>query len=160
MNNKGFSLVEVLVAIAIFGIFMTALVAFFIAEYNQYKTQKDIIAMQNNARASIDFFTRMIRNSNSTVPTIENNTNCSHSITFYDINDEVHVFELIGTDFRYTAPGSSTQPYASNIGCFNVEWDSDNKKIDVEIGACLAKNNSCFGNPDFTLFSTIRPRNM
>ncbi len=63
MNNKGFSLIELLIAIAIFGILLTALTAFFISQNRQYVVQSEIVAMQDNARAAIDFVVRSIRNS-------------------------------------------------------------------------------------------------
>ncbi len=89
MNHKGFSLIELLIAIAIFGILLTALTAFFISQNRQYVVQSQIVEMQDNARAAMDFTVRMLRNSIAiSLPSSGNNygdgsnDGCDHKIEF------------------------------------------------------------------------------
>jgi prepilin-type N-terminal cleavage/methylation domain-containing protein len=63
MTNKGFSLIEVLIAAAVFSVLLSALTAFFISQHRQYQTQTQMAAMQDNARATLDFAVSMFRNS-------------------------------------------------------------------------------------------------
>lgn len=81
MINKGFSLIEVLIATAVFSILLSALTAFFIAQNRQYQTQNQIAAMQDNARATLDFTVSMFRNS-SVFAAPPYGNDCHHEIQF------------------------------------------------------------------------------
>jgi prepilin-type N-terminal cleavage/methylation domain-containing protein len=81
MTNKGFSLIEVLIAAAVFSVLLSALTAFFISQQRQYQTQTQVAAMQDNARATLDFAVSMFRNSSIFAAPPYGNE-CSHEIQF------------------------------------------------------------------------------
>ncbi|APG25383.1 PilW family protein [Syntrophotalea acetylenica] len=60
-DMRGFSLIEVLVAMAIMGVVVAAVYATFIATQRQAYTQEDVIEVQQNLRAGLDFMARDIR---------------------------------------------------------------------------------------------------
>ncbi|GAB6057616.1 PilW family protein [Desulfonatronum parangueonense] len=154
MNNKGFSLVEVLISIVIFGIFMGSLVSFFISEYKQYVVHNQIIGMQNNARGTMDFVVRILRNSNSTAPVIDPEDECEHVVSLTDIDGQNHSFDLVNSVFRY-----KNQPYTNNITCFEVV--NVGNMFLVKIKAETERKLPNTGNEaKITLESTVRPRNL
>ncbi|MEW5948773.1 MAG: prepilin-type N-terminal cleavage/methylation domain-containing protein [Thermodesulfobacteriota bacterium] len=57
----GFSLVELLIAIAISGIVLSAVSSLFIMQNKSYSVQEQVAEMQQNARAAMDIMTREIR---------------------------------------------------------------------------------------------------
>lgn len=81
MINKGFSLIEVLIATAVFSVLLSALTAFFISHNRQYQTQTQIAAMQDNARVTLDFAVSMFRNS-SVFAAPPYGSECHHEIQF------------------------------------------------------------------------------
>lgn len=63
-KNKGFSLIEVMVAIAIFMIIMTGVYAVFESQQKSYVAQREVAAMQQNLRASMYMISRDVRLAN------------------------------------------------------------------------------------------------
>ncbi len=61
LQNKGFSLIELLVSMAILGIVLAGLASLFASQSRHYAAQGDIIEMQANARAAMEFVTRTMR---------------------------------------------------------------------------------------------------
>ncbi len=57
----GFTLVEVLVAMAIGAIVMTSVVTSFLSQQRTYRLQDELLGMQQNLRAAMDIMTREIR---------------------------------------------------------------------------------------------------
>ncbi len=81
MNNKGFSLIEMLIAIAVFGVLLSALTAFYISHNRQYSVQSQIAAMHDNARSTMDFVVRMLRNG-SVFTSPPYGSDCNHKVQF------------------------------------------------------------------------------
>jgi prepilin-type N-terminal cleavage/methylation domain-containing protein len=67
-SNAGFSLIEVMVALAITGFITAAIFETFKTQHKHYMVQDDITTIQQNARASIDELTRQIRQAGYGVP--------------------------------------------------------------------------------------------
>ncbi|MCB2183212.1 MAG: prepilin-type N-terminal cleavage/methylation domain-containing protein [Desulfobulbaceae bacterium] len=60
-QNKGFTLIEVLIAMLISGIVMASIYSAFQSQQNSYLAQDQVTEMQQNIRAGIDFMSREIR---------------------------------------------------------------------------------------------------
>lgn len=60
-GSKGFTLVEVLIAMAIAGIVMGAIYSIFISSNRSYRTQDNVADAQQRARVGIDFIARDLR---------------------------------------------------------------------------------------------------
>ena len=60
-NNKGFTLIEVLLAMAIAGIVMGSIYSIYYSQQKSYIAQEQAVAMQQNLRAAMFYMTREIR---------------------------------------------------------------------------------------------------
>ncbi len=60
-TNKGFTLIELMITIIVFGIIITAVYATHIAQQNTYQVQDQVAEMQQNLRAALYFMTSEIR---------------------------------------------------------------------------------------------------
>ncbi|MCL0106007.1 prepilin-type N-terminal cleavage/methylation domain-containing protein [Thermodesulfovibrionales bacterium] len=60
-HNRGFSLIEMLISMAILGILLAAIATIVYSQNKHHAAQNEIIEMQNNARMAMDFVTRTIR---------------------------------------------------------------------------------------------------
>jgi len=60
-NNRGFTLVELLVAMAISGIVITAIYTTYQSQQKSYTAQEEVAAMQQKLRAALYYMTRQIR---------------------------------------------------------------------------------------------------
>ena len=60
-KEYGFTLIEILIAMAITGIVSTAIFSAFQSQQKSYVTQEDVVVMQQNLRVGIDMMVREIR---------------------------------------------------------------------------------------------------
>ncbi len=60
-KERGFTLVELMVAMAVGGIVMAAVMTSFLSQHRSYLAQDNVVEMQQNARVSMDMLTRDIR---------------------------------------------------------------------------------------------------
>jgi type IV pilus assembly protein PilW len=60
-NSKGFSLIELLIAIAVFGIVVAGIIGAFTDQLRSHNTQQRILDMQQNARAAMYYMTRELK---------------------------------------------------------------------------------------------------
>ncbi|MDP3028875.1 MAG: prepilin-type N-terminal cleavage/methylation domain-containing protein [Deltaproteobacteria bacterium] len=96
-KTRGFSLVELLIAIAISGIVLGAISSLFIMQNKSYSVQEQVAEMQQNARAAMDMMTREIRMAGCD-PTGSANaiivTATSNSINFtQDLDGDGHTYD-------------------------------------------------------------------
>ncbi|MCL0041053.1 prepilin-type N-terminal cleavage/methylation domain-containing protein [Thermodesulfovibrionales bacterium] len=61
MCNRGFSLIEMLISMAILGILLAAIATIVYSQNKHHAAQNEIAEMQNNARMAMDFVTRTMR---------------------------------------------------------------------------------------------------
>ncbi len=61
LSKDGFSLIELMVSIAISGIALAAITTTFVSQSQSYDIQEQLVEMQQNARAAMDIMTREIR---------------------------------------------------------------------------------------------------
>lgn len=61
VGDRGFTLVEMMIATAIGGIVMAAVMTAFLSQHRTYLAQDDVVEMQQNARVAMDMLVRDIR---------------------------------------------------------------------------------------------------
>jgi prepilin-type N-terminal cleavage/methylation domain-containing protein len=96
-EHKGFTLIELLIAMAILGIILAGLASLFASQNRHHAAQNEILQMQGNARAAMDFVTRTMRGISSIPDTIPGSpaipnphivsAGCNSSITFFAVED-------------------------------------------------------------------------
>lgn len=60
-RNRGFTLVELMIAMAVGGIVMAAVMTAFMSQHRSYLAQDDVVEMQQNVRVAMDMLVRDIR---------------------------------------------------------------------------------------------------
>ena len=60
-NQKGFSLIELMISIAIFGIVVAGVIYAFQDQLKSHNTQQSVLSMQQNARAAMYYMTRELK---------------------------------------------------------------------------------------------------
>lgn len=61
LSEKGFTIVEILVAVAISGVVMAGIYSAYYSQQRSYETQEKVVAIQQNLRAAMYFMEREIR---------------------------------------------------------------------------------------------------
>jgi type IV pilus assembly protein PilW len=135
-NKKGFSLVELLICLAILGVVLTAVYKLFISANKSQVAQDLEVEMQQNARSAADFLVREMRNI-STISCLDNTTTaCSpdtDKIIFTSMSDSnTRIFSWSATDnilqFSAAPDGSpNRQPLTDNITALTLSpYDAGN----------------------------------
>jgi len=106
-KERGFTLVELLVAMAISGIVMAAVYTAFVTQQKSYTVQDQVAEMQQNARVGLDMIAREVRMAGYgqpdwSIPADTNDDGVNENVT-----DPVTVVDVGGGSYRITV-----------IGCF------------------------------------------
>ncbi|MFH0787532.1 MAG: prepilin-type N-terminal cleavage/methylation domain-containing protein [Pseudomonadota bacterium] len=153
-NRKGFSLIELLIGLALLGVVLTAVYQLIISADKSQVAQDLEVEMQQNARSAADFVVRELRNINALSCLENTTTTCSPTsdkITFTSMSDpDTRIFSWSSTDniLRFSKAGAGSpdrQPLADNItACTLSPFDAGNnttnditlvKRIDITITA-------------------------
>jgi len=127
ISNQGFTLVELIVAIAIFGLVITSIYSAFNTQHNTYQAQKQITAIQQNIRATMYVIEREIRmagydpdlTGNFGITAVGNN---SLTLTF---DDDAGGTTTITYSMAGTTLNRSGGPLADNIQAFALAYAYD-----------------------------------
>ncbi len=148
-DNKGFSLIELLIAMLLLGLVMTAAVSLFTASSENFTAQNMVVTMQGNTRGAMDFVTRTMKGL-KTITTLTGEGTAASSIIF--TTDETafggelcsHRFSLytsasdgagtLGYATGCPAITGTIQPLVPNITGFNVQRVGT-ARIDITISA-------------------------
>ncbi len=142
VNKQGFTLVEVLIAMVIAGVVMSAIYYTYYSQQKSYIAQEEIAAMQQNLRVAMLYMEREIRMAgcdptgfaNAGITTkdtgsmsfeldIRGDTEGSDSDGDTDDPDEVITYSLAGTDLlRNDSNGAGNQLIAENIDALDFVY--------------------------------------
>ena len=144
-NQKGFSLVEVLVVIAILGVILTAIYSLFMSANKSQISQDLEVEMQQNARSAAEFIVRELRNMSSLSCLENTGTACATSgdkiqfTSMTDTNPSIsRIFSLSAADnilrFSNTLV-PNREKLADNITSFTLTPRDANNNITSVIGS-------------------------
>ncbi|KAF0188873.1 MAG: type IV pilus assembly protein [Desulfobulbaceae bacterium] len=94
LSNRGFTLVEIMIALAISGIVMAAIYSVYISQQRTSIVQEQVVEMQQNVRASLDIMEREIRmagysrsRTGATIPNVTITTANANQLIFRMVAD-------------------------------------------------------------------------
>lgn len=129
MNNRGFTLIETIVAMTVFLVAVTSILYIYSNGYVSYIKNNNKIEAQENLRIALNKISRNIRQAERvtsvtgtqiTIEPVEGNNICGYR---YDSNNkEVEV-----------NAGGTYLPIASNIVYLNFDYDSNNKVVTITV---------------------------
>lgn len=143
-SSKGFSLIELLVVMAILGVILTAIYSLVTSASKSQVSQDLEVEMQQNARSAMDFIVRELKNMVSLNCLENTSTTCPDSkdkIQFTSMTDmDSRIFSWISSDniLRYSkAPMGSEdrQPLADQITSFTLTPRDDKNIITTDLGS-------------------------
>jgi len=165
-NQKGFSLIEMMVVVVILGVIVLALVTFFTGGTKSWVAGQSQLKAQREARQAIDRMVREIREGNE----IKSNSD-SYSVTVYippfpleGIAEYYVFYALSGTTMQRDGnplidnvqiSGESIFKYYNNDGTEVNPLDSTVSKIHINLKVDVDKDS----NPDITLNTDVNLRN-
>ena len=187
-NEHGFTLIEVVIGLAICLILMGVAVSIFNVQRESYSLQEQVTEMQQNVRASMDMMVREIRMSGydpsdsgfagigtntstllQILADIDGNgttTGSNEDITYryYDANDATYPREI------QRDTGTGFQPLAENIEACNFLYYNSSgvatatassiRQIRITITGRTAKTDPNFGYSYGTLTALVTPENL
>ena len=188
-NEEGFTLIEIVIGLAISLILMGVAVSIFNVQRKSYSTQEQITEMQQNVRAAMDMMIREIRMAGydpteSGFVGIGTNTTTLLQIladldgngTSTATNEDITYRYYNATDVTYPREikrktgGGGFQPLAENIdGCNFLYYDgnviatttaSGIRQIRITVTGRTAKADSTLGYSYGTLTSRVTPENL
>jgi prepilin-type N-terminal cleavage/methylation domain-containing protein len=142
-NDKGFSLVEILVTMAILGVILTAIYSLFISANKSQISQDLEVEMQQNARSALEFITREFKNMNvlsclqNTTTTCGNPNDVINFSSMLDTNSRIFSWSSTDNILRFSmAPSGSEnrQPLADNITTVSLNPFGADNNITTAIG--------------------------
>lgn len=135
-KDEGFSLIEILIVLAVSGVILTAVYSLFMSANKSQISQDLEVEMQQNARSALDFISRELKNLSSLNCLESTDTTCGTSgdkIQFTSMNDtDNHIFSWSSSDnilrfSKATLGAENRQPLADQITAFNfVAFDANN----------------------------------
>jgi len=142
-NQKGFSLIEMMVVVVILGLIVLGLVTFFTGGTKSWVAGQSQLKAQREARQAIDRMVREIREAS------EVTTNTDTKIIFNTPWETGVIYELSGNTIN-----RNSNPLINNVSNLDFDYPSLSKvhillEVDVDDD----------GNPDITLNTDVNLRN-
>lgn len=125
LDHKGFTLIEILISLAITTIVMAGIFSTFNAQSKSFSAQQQVTEMQQNARAAMDMMTREIRMagySETRGVTFDNST----SIRFIYSNYSVAYRRYSGAKLGRIVNSGPSQAVAENIQALSFSYQDVN----------------------------------
>jgi len=151
-NKKGFSLIELMVVVAILGLMVLGLVTFFTGGVRSWISGQSQLEAQRNARQAMDIMVREIREGKSYSGTTSSiivdipalGLGSAYSVTF----------KLSGTVIEREV-NSVSSTLINNVKTLSFSASTDSSKVHV----ILEVDVDADGNPDITLDTDVNLRN-
>lgn len=134
-KNRGYSIVEILIAMTVFSIIMASITCFFIFQNKTYSAQGGIVEMQRNGRNAMSFIIKELRE----VTSVDITNAETDQITFNSIEDSLaRSFSYDGdNDLLTFSKGGTPVRYFRNVSNFTLKGDnasaSNVRKITVTL---------------------------
>ena len=161
---EGFTLVELLIAMAVGLVLMGAATQSFIAQRKISAAQEQVTEMYQNARAAVDFMTRELRSTTSIITLDSTADNSSITYVSSENTAQNRCFNLRADTLRYgrggdCLPGGSPQPLAENMASLTITRSGNLFTITLvartaALGSALGRSRS------ITLTSRVRSRSL
>ena len=139
--SQGFTIIELLVGMAVFLLALTAIYSTFQAQHKSYLMQQDVVAMQQNLRAAMFYMQREIRMAGcdplgtagaGIIAASDSSINFSEDVwdgsdgsapdgDADDSNEDI-TYSLIGDDLKRKTGGGNYQVVAENIDALNFVY--------------------------------------
>jgi prepilin-type N-terminal cleavage/methylation domain-containing protein len=180
-NSRGFSLIEILIGIAILGVLLTAIYSLFMSANKSQISQDLEVEMQQNARSALDFMVRELKGMSAIICLENTTTTCpgttGDKIVFTSVTDptDTRIFSWSSTDniLRFSkAPSGSEdrQPLADNITAISLtSFDANNnsttalgsvRRIDITLTARTSRiDPNTKGYRTFSTTTSVTKRN-
>jgi prepilin-type N-terminal cleavage/methylation domain-containing protein len=123
-NQRGFTLAELLIVVAILGFMMGALFTLQRSGQVAYMVGAARVEVQQNARLALDLMMTEIRSARAITEPVANCTLGTNDITITDQNDNIVRYQLVGTELQRTVNGVMNPVIggvsALRISCFDL----------------------------------------
>jgi prepilin-type N-terminal cleavage/methylation domain-containing protein len=172
-NQKGFSLIEMMVVVIILGIIVLALVTFFTGGAKSWVAGQSQLVAQRNARQAIDRMVKEIREGKNVTSGSE--ISVTVSVPHFDVNGNIDSYNNVTYDlYEATTIRRNTIPLIDNVLKISGEdifeyYDSSGIKYDTpdidslpiisKIHINLKADVDRDSNPDITLNTDVNLRN-
>ena len=150
-NQKGFTLIEMMVVVAILGVIVLGLVTFFTGGAKSWVSGQYQLTAQRNARQAMDRMVREIREGNNFVIGAGNDSVTISYLSSFD-KDPV-TYKLSGTVIEREV-NSVSSPLINNVKTLSFT-STDSSKVHVTLEVDVDND----GNPDITLNTNVNLRN-
>jgi prepilin-type N-terminal cleavage/methylation domain-containing protein len=168
-NQKGFSLIEMMVVVGILGLIVLGLVTFFTGGAKSWVAGQSQLKAQRNARQAMDRMAREIREGKNI--TTGSETSITVSVPHFDVNGNIDSYNDVTYDLhdattirRNTIPlidnvlkisGEDIFEYYDSSGIEINPPDSTVSKVYINLKVDVDED----GNPDITLNTDVNLRN-
>jgi len=143
-QQRGFSLIELMVVVVILGLIVLGLVTFFTGGAKSWVAGQSQLEAQRNARQAMDRMVREIREAS------EVTTNDDTKIVFDTPWVTEITYELSGNTIN-----RNDTPLINNVSNFDFDYSADSSKVHILLEVDVDDDN----NPDITLNSDVNLRN-
>ena len=149
LNQKGFSLIEMMVVVVILGLIVLGLVTFFTGGARSWVAGQSQLEAQRNARQAMDIMVREIREGNGfTISTDKKSITISYPTSF---GKGPVTYSLSSTTATISRDGS---PVINNVKTLEFTF-TDSSKVHIILEVDVDDD----GNPDITLNTDVNLRN-
>jgi len=164
-NQKGFSLIEMMVVVVILGLIVLGLVTFFTGGAKSWVAGQSQLTAQRNARQAIDIMVREIREGENVISGSDSDTivvsipalgsELTYDVTYSLSDTTIKRGTTPLIDNVLTESGESLFKYYNSIGTEVTSPDSNVSKVHINLKIDVDKDD----NPDITLNTDVNLRN-